>query len=614
MPDSQPVTPRRLLLAGLVLFLASLALYGRAVGFDFVNFDDTTVLLAHPNLYDERSFTSSLGQIFVEHFPREEPLLVRDVSWALDARLFGHANPLGYHLGNVLLNGLNAALLFAFLALATRRLAFAGIVAGLFVVVPVHAEPVGWVMGRKDLLSTTWMLLALVAQTLELASPEPRTRRLLWATTLLLTLLALLSKISAVVLCVLLGLHRVFQPYLDGSRAPDAPFRWRESLAAALPRLAPHAALSVGIFLWYQGIVRDYGVIGWRGPDGLDPGHLATMARFAPLLLGLYVKHLVWPSQLSMFYRWPHVEIPLSPVEQAAAAAIALLAAGVLAILLWRRRDLAFHALAFGVLLVPYLGFAYVGFWSADRYLYLACFGLLALATQLGLELRARAQGAPLVSFGVVALALLFATASAVQTWRQLGVWRNNETLWTHEASLDAPSLLSLQALAKIHVRRAEAEPDPARRAEWLDRARAQIARGLERERAMGRQPSRYRVPDQLHLSRLHQLLGRIAVLEAAPVAEQLAHFERAYALAPDRANAMKLAGRYFDLAAGAEAAQREALVRRSFGYFVAFTRFAQNDPRLAAESRTLLAANYDEARFPYLAEDIRALRRSLAP
>src|SRR5512143_2861677 len=144
-----PAATQRTLLAALALAVVSLALYARSVGFGFVNFDDPQVLLAHPQLYDETSFLASLSQIFHGYFPREEPLLLRDVSWALDARLFGFRNPVGYHLGNVLLNAANVALLFWFLARATRRVGVAFAIAGVFAVLPVHVEAVAWVMGRK---------------------------------------------------------------------------------------------------------------------------------------------------------------------------------------------------------------------------------------------------------------------------------------------------------------------------------------------------------------------------------------------------------------------------------------------------------------------------------
>lgn len=117
-----PISERQKLVVACVGLVAlNFALQARVLGFGFVDFDDTTVLLAHPNLYDPTSLVASMRQIFVEAFPREEPLLFRDLSWAIDARLFGLQNPIGFHLGNILLNAANAVLLYLFLARATGR-------------------------------------------------------------------------------------------------------------------------------------------------------------------------------------------------------------------------------------------------------------------------------------------------------------------------------------------------------------------------------------------------------------------------------------------------------------------------------------------------------------
>ena len=129
-------TNRSASIAALGLVLLGLALYAPSLGFGFVDFDDRLVLLAHPRLYDEHSFVASLRQIFLDYFPREEPLLLRDVSWALDARVFGFRNPLGYHLGNVLLNAVNGALLFLFLRRATRRFGLSLAIAAVFAYCP----------------------------------------------------------------------------------------------------------------------------------------------------------------------------------------------------------------------------------------------------------------------------------------------------------------------------------------------------------------------------------------------------------------------------------------------------------------------------------------------
>jgi hypothetical protein len=606
LDESRRSDAKRVVLAWLALIILNSALYARAVSFDFVGLDDAAILLGHPNLYNEDSFASSLQEIFVGYFPREEPLLLRDVSWALDARLFGLKNPLGFHLGNVVLNALNVALLFLFLHHATRRFGLALAVASAFSLLTVHVEPVCWVMGRKGMLAAFWMLLALCVQSHELAASDPRRRRVLYLIALLCTVLALLSKLSAVSFFLVLGLHRVFHPYLDGSRPPRTPLSVARTLREVAPRIAPHAALSVLCFVWYRSIVLEYGVIGWRGPGALDPEHILNVLRFTPLVIGQYLKHMAFPTQLSLFYRWPHVEIPLSAAQLLGSAAIAV--ALLSAALYWcrRRRDLAFYFLTFSALLAPHLSFVYVGFWLADRYLYLASFCVLALVGTLLGDLRERSAG---LRYAAIGAALVFAVGSGIQTWRQQTVWRDNDSLWLYEAYLGEPSLLSIQALGKAYVKKAEKEPDPARRVQWIERARVEVKRGFDRERELGRQRGRYKTPDQLHLSRLHYLRGRIAAVEGASLERQVEHYGAAYAVAPDRVSALMLSRAYFELSMLSDDTLREDLVKRSFAYFVDFVRFSQTDPLLLAKSRTMLRANY-EGRFPYLDNAIREMKR----
>lgn len=603
-----PEASRSTRIGALGLATLSLGLYGRAVGFDFVNFDDPQVLLAHPMLYDENSFLASLVQIFHAYFPREEPLLLRDVSWALDARLFGFANPAGYHLGNVVLNAANVALLFWFLARATRRTGVALAIAGVFAVLPVHVEPVAWVMGRKDMLSAFFVLGALVAQTYGIEATEPARRRRFYLVTFLCTVLALLAKIAALPCVALLALHRVFAPYLDGRLAPDAALDWRRALHEA-SRLLPHAAVTVGIVAWYQTAIAEFGVIGWRGHGPLDPQHLATVASFAPLVVGGYLGSLVWPAQLSAFYRWPHVEIALTGAQQFAAVAIALALVAGVAYCCLRRRDLAFFALSFLALLFPYLNLVFVDIWRADRYLYLASFCALAIPALLLAQLAARSGRS--VRVAIAAAVALFAWGSTVQTLRQQTVWRNSDALWAHEASLDEPSLLALQSVATAIVQRAEKESDPAQRRELALQARTAIERGIARDRALGRKPAGYATSEPLQLSRLHTLLGRSGALLGEPLEAQLAHYETAHAIAPNRASAFLLAQLHLQLQERAPEADRERLARKSWAYFTEYVARSGRDPVQLERSEGIITAVY-EKRFPFLRDEIVAARASL--
>src|SRR5476649_2116611 len=137
----------RNLLTPLLLMLAAWLIYLPSVRFGFVYYDDVRILLNHPELYGQANLPADLHEIFVTSFPREEPLLLRDVSWALDSKMFGFGNALGYHLGNVLLHGIVVALMFVFLLGTTRRYGFALAVSIAYLALTIHTEPVAWIMG-----------------------------------------------------------------------------------------------------------------------------------------------------------------------------------------------------------------------------------------------------------------------------------------------------------------------------------------------------------------------------------------------------------------------------------------------------------------------------------
>ena len=331
---------------------ASVAIYADTINYGYVDYDDNTILLAHPSLYNEHSFSSSLEQIFTGYFPREEPLLVRDVTWAVESRLFGLGAAWPRHLGNVLLNAANVGLAFALILAVTGERALAFGVAVAWSVLAVRTEAVAWVMGRKDLLSA---FFALAALNIEVRRWSGRARPLAYAGALALVVAAMLSKVSALTLFAVLIVIR----------APSLEIR---PLATAAVRYAPHAALSAGVSIWYAGIIQDFGVTG-RSP-GWSQDYLGILFDFLPLVAFEYARHLVLPFELSIAYQIPSVNIPLTDV-QVVTSRLVLVAAVVVTVALLRwRRDVVYLWVAFALAMATYLNLVYIGIWIADRYLY----------------------------------------------------------------------------------------------------------------------------------------------------------------------------------------------------------------------------------------------------
>ncbi|HOW90547.1 MAG TPA: hypothetical protein PL037_09700, partial [Elusimicrobiales bacterium] len=212
--------------------------------------------------------------------------------WA-EYRLWG-PDPAGYHLTNVLLHGLNAALVW--LILLRLRVPGALLAALIFALHPVHVESVAWITQRKNVLSGFFYLLSLrcFLKFFGVEENEGRTSAGtgaaspgLYAAGSVLFVCALASKSVTATLpaAVLLALW-----WKRGRIA------WKELLLVS-PLLAAGAA---------SGLVTAYLEKHHVGASGADWA-LSPAERFilAGRALWFYAGKLAWPSPLMFIYpRW----------------------------------------------------------------------------------------------------------------------------------------------------------------------------------------------------------------------------------------------------------------------------------------------------------------------
>ena len=435
-------------LTALMLAVVAWIFYLPSTQYGFVYYDDVRILQNHPELYGQAHLSSDLKAIFVTSFPREEPLLARDVTWALDSRVFGFDNPFGYHLGNVLLHGVVVALLFVFLFGTTRRYGFALATTAAYLVLAVHTEPVAWIMGRKDILSTLFMLLALCAQTRRLTTAGVTAQCGWYAAALAFFMAGLLSKISVLTFPAVLFLHAVFLPYLRGERPPNAPFEWGRTLAREGLLLAPGLAASGLIYLWYQRTLGQMGIFD-RGYTAHGLGHLWNLLLVDPLALWLYLRQIFLPWHLTVFYVWPGLRsvYPHWQITVAWLTIMAIVGAGVW--LFRRRKEVFFYYAAFFVLMVPYLNLLYIGIWVAERYVYFSSFCLLAVAVSWA-ETALRSFR-PVLCLGVLTVVIIFTAINVFQKISYERRWRNAETLWQYHIALPQPKTTAYENLAAYY-------------------------------------------------------------------------------------------------------------------------------------------------------------------
>ena len=587
----------------LALFAVGIALYLSSLRYGFVQYDDVRILLDHPRLYDEHSLLSSLHEIFVGYFPREEPLLLRDVSWALDSRIFGFTNALGYHLGNVLLNAVNAPLLFLFLYRATSRYRFAALVAAGFVVLPVHVEPVCWVMGRKDLLSACFSLLTLLCEAEAFRSTDCRRSRGLRFIGLACLVLAIFSKTSAVTLVLAVAAYRVLAADVAGAGAPtrdrtSIPFSVR-ARAASLLGLWPHLLASGAAYLWYNRVLHQFGVLG-ASSAMLTPAKLADLARLGPLTLGLYVQSLFAFSEYSIIYQWPDSAIPLTSAQLATTVCLAV---AVVAFVVWtasRRRDLLFYALAFFALMLPYLHLVDVIRWRADRYVYLSSFCILAVVVQAAEDLLRRAS--PGMSRALGGIGAAWALCAIFVTVANAPRFRDNRALWSYEVTLRQPSVSAYASLASSFVAEARREHDPAERLLLLAEAERVANAGKAYYESISWHAN---AAPKRDYAELYAQLGQVSALRGEPLATQLALYQQSHRIFPMETNILFLAQTLLEVAASRGDLE---LARRSLRLYSQLVVYRAADASLRTVSQRVLDA-YRRS-FPALSPEIDELEK----
>jgi tetratricopeptide (TPR) repeat protein len=402
----------------LLLAVATLLAFYPALGCGFVNYDDGGYV------YDNSQVKSGLTARTIAWawstvtFANWHPLTW--LSLMLDTELFG-VRPWAYHSTNLLLHLANVMLLFLLLRRLTGAIWRSFSVAALFAVHPLHVESVVWVSERKDVLSTFFGLLALLAY--ERYARRPGLYRYLLI--VLAMALSLMAKPMLVTLpFVLLLLDywplRRWQPDQAGA-APAGSSRSRRLLALLVEKipLLLLGAASSGVTVWAQSR---------RGAvQSLEQHPLSFRIANSIVSYAQYLWQTIWPMDLAVFYPFPQGGLPFWQVVMAGMLLLAV--TGVA--LAWCRRYpyLLVGWLFFLGTLVPVIGLVQVGQQArADRYTYVPLIGIFLMFSWGAAVVGSSAGRRQLLScLAGLVLVLLVARSNA-----EARVWHDSLTLWNH--------------------------------------------------------------------------------------------------------------------------------------------------------------------------------------
>ncbi len=365
------------------------------------------------------------------------------LSFGLQYVLFG-GGPLPGHVINVLLHALNGVLLFLVfrkvLSLACFdvadggggvRLAWcAGLGAALFAVHPLRVESVAWITERRDVLSTAFLLGAVLTYFCSAVSGQVRlgSRGWYWATVGLMLLSCLCKAWGMSFFAVLL--------VLDAYPLRRVP-AWSRGGLRAVARLIVEKTPMILIGL-VTAAVASHAQAGTDATWTLSEWTITQRLVQACYGLWFYVLQTIMPHGHAALYQLDEGLDPLSPRYLIAYVFVASLI-GVFA-WSWRNRPGVAAAIAVYVIEVsPVLGLNQSGVQMvADRYSYLSTMPFAALVAGGMLVLLKRDSFATLRT--AAAIAGLVVLVLSVLTYAQCTVWQTTRTLWEHAASVSPTS------------------------------------------------------------------------------------------------------------------------------------------------------------------------------
>ena len=313
--------------------------------------------------------------------------------------------------------------------LCRLRVPGAWFAAAIFAVHPVHAEPVVWAIGRKELLAAFFYFLAVLQWINFIDADSLRRRRIAYAIALLAFIAALLSKSIAVTLpAALLIAHW----RLHGRVAHDA-------IKASIPFFLIGGIFAIADTLYYKSV------------DTLAPDY-SLIERLAGIghALWFYLGKLIAPIDLYILYpKWsldPSTALAWLPTTLTIISVLALTILG------WRRHRGAVSAIAFFIVaLSPYLGVIQFGFMEfsfvADRYQYIASAGPIALAVA-GLAILAR----PIPRAVVACVATVPLLCLSVLSWKQASIYENKIVFFEYIVSVNPGGRGARSNLAQAYI------------------------------------------------------------------------------------------------------------------------------------------------------------------
>jgi protein O-mannosyl-transferase len=374
-------------------------IYLQVQSFGFISLDDPQYVSANPVVL--RGLTAN-GITWA--FAFNSSFYWHPLTWMshmLDVEMFG-AEPGAHHLVNAVLHAANSAMIFAALRSMTKDTVKSALAAALFAIHPLHVESVAWISERKDVLSTFFWSVALLAYALYARNRD-------WRWMLAVNVAFVFGLLAKPMILTLPFVLLLLDFWPLGRRGIVDLVREKLSLFVL-------AIASVVVTILSQ---RNSSAV-----VALEKFSLFDRLGNVAVSYVLYLRDTLWPTQLAPFY-------PLRAPTVVAVVAALLLLIGVTFVVVRLRRSHPYLIVGwFWYLgtLVPAVGIIQAGDQGrADRFTYVPLIGIFVAVVWLCSTLALRSRLARRITIPAAAAILI---ALVAMSHRQAATWANDLTLW----------------------------------------------------------------------------------------------------------------------------------------------------------------------------------------
>ena len=390
----------------LTLALLTFVVYLPVRNHEFVRYDDDVYVTNNPEVQSGLSWQGIKWAFVTDHGANWHPLTW--LSLMLDCQLF-RVKPGPLHLVNVLFHIANTLLLFIVFNRMTKALWQSAFIAALFALHPLHVESVAWIAERKDVLSTLFWLLTMLAY-VRYVERSSAGRYILALTFFALGLLAKPMLVTLPFVLLLLD-------YWPLDRFSNSRFSIRNSVIEKLPFFFLSILSSVITFIVQQ-----------KGGAVFAGDIVPFNVRLANAICSyfVYIEKMFWPVRLAVLYPYSINGISLFRVLLSATILVLIT---VLVLYNYRRRKyLIVGWLWYLGTLVPVIGIVQMGVQAfADRYTYVPLTGLFIICAFASADLL---KNVPFKKYILATSATIILLACTISTTVQLIYWKDSGLLF----------------------------------------------------------------------------------------------------------------------------------------------------------------------------------------